>query len=64
MNQIMEFTPEQITDAEKLCQHMQTVPAEKRRFYTCVLLAWMNGLEFGIANEDDEQQENTQTVTL
>lgn len=45
------YTPEQIRDAEKLCQLMQSVPDEKRQMFSISLLAYMNGLEAGIAME-------------
>lgn len=55
MKQVMEYAPEQIADAEKLCQRMQGIPAERRQLYTYTLLAYMNGVEAGIALEKDAQ---------
>lgn len=43
------YTPEQIKDAEKLCQLMQKVPDAKRQMFSVSVLAYMNGFEAGIA---------------
>lgn len=43
------YTPDQIRDAEKLCQFMQKVPDEKRQMFSVSVLAYMNGFEAGIA---------------
>ncbi|HBI62534.1 MAG TPA: hypothetical protein DDY31_15210 [Lachnospiraceae bacterium] len=43
------YTPDQIRDAEKLCQLMQKVPDEKRQMFSISVLAYMNGFEAGIA---------------
>lgn len=42
------FTPDQIKDAERLCQLMQEVPDTKRRMFSVSVLAYINGLETGI----------------
>lgn len=43
------YTPEQIKDAEKLCQLMQKVPDAKRQMFSVSVLAYMNGFEAGLA---------------
>jgi len=43
------YTPDQIKDAEKLCQLMQKVPDAKRQMFSVSVLAYMNGFEAGLA---------------
>ena len=43
------YTPDQIKDAEKLCQLMQKVPDAKRQRFSVSVLAYMNGFEAGLA---------------
>ena len=53
------YTPEQIKDAEKLCQLMQKVPDAKRQMFSVSVLAYMNGFEAGIALGRDMVQAQT-----
>ena len=43
------YTPDQIKDAEKLCQLMQKVPDGKGQMFSVSVLAYMNGFEAGLA---------------
>ena len=43
------FTPEQITDAEKFLNELAKVPENKRPFIVAVIIAYMNGIETGFA---------------
>ena len=47
------YTPEQISDAEKLCQLINSVPESKRSVFSIVMLAYMNGMEAGIVYAQD-----------
>lgn len=42
-------TQEQLNGAEKLCQVIASVPSGKRQMFEAVVLAYMNGMEAGIA---------------
>ena len=53
------YTPEQINDAEKLCQLMQKVPDAKRQMFSVSVLAYMNGFEAGLALGRDAVQAQT-----
>lgn len=53
------YTPDQIKDAEKLCQLMQKVPDEKRQMFSVSVLAYMNGFEAGSALGRDAQAQTT-----
>ena len=53
------YTPDQIKDAEKLCQLMQKVPDAKRQMFSVSVLAYMNGFEAGIALGRDMVQAQT-----
>lgn len=48
------YTPDQISDAEKLCQLLQKIPDAKRQMFSISALAYMNGFEAGIAVGRDE----------
>lgn len=56
MSQAKEYTLEQIADAEKLCQLIQRVPESQHRLFAVSMIAYMNGIEAGIALERDERQ--------
>ncbi len=53
------YTPEQIKDAEKLCQLMQKVPDAKRQMFSVSVLAYANGLEAGFALGRNAQEQTT-----
>lgn len=53
------YTPEQIEDAEKLCQLMQKVPDAKRQMFSVSVLAYMNGFEAGFVLGQDAPGRNT-----
>ncbi len=53
------YTPEQIKDAEKLCQLIQKVPDAKRQMFSVSILAYMNGFEAGFAVGRDGQIQTT-----
>ena len=57
------YTPEQIKDAEKLCQLMQKVPDAKRQMFSVSVLAYMNGFEAGLALGRDAVQVQVQAQT-
>lgn len=46
-------TQEQLNGAEKLCQVIAGVPSGKRQIFEAVMLAYMNGMEAGIAYAKD-----------
>ncbi len=52
-----EYTPEHIADAEKICQLLQDVPESRRQLCVLSMMAYMNGIEAGMALEHDERQE-------
>ena len=56
------YTPDQIKDAEKLCQLMQKVPDAKRQMFSVSVLAYMNGFEAGLALGRDAVQVQAQTT--
>lgn len=47
------YTPEQISDAEKLCQLINSMPEGKRSVFSVVMLAYMNGMEAGMVYAQD-----------
>ena len=47
------YTPEQISDAEKLCQLINSIPEGKRSVFSVVMLAYMNGMEAGMVYAQD-----------
>ena len=47
------YTPEQISDAEKLCQLINSIPEGKRSDFSVVMLAYMNGMEAGMVYAQD-----------
>ena len=53
MNQVKEYTPDQITDAEKLCKLMRNFSEPKRLLFRVSAMAYLNGIEAGIALERD-----------
>lgn len=53
------YTPDQIKDAEKLCQLMQKVPDAKRQMFSVSVLAYMNGFEAGLAIGRDAMAQTT-----
>ncbi len=53
MKEIKNYTPEQIADAEKMCKLINKIPIENRTFVTTLMLAYMNGMEAGIAYAQD-----------
>lgn len=48
------YTPDQISDAEKLCQLLQKIPDTKRQIFSISALAYMSGFEAGIVAGRDE----------
>ncbi len=59
MTGVKEYMPEQITEAEKMCQLINEVPVGRRNFVSAFMLAYMNGIETGIALERDAKQVTT-----
>lgn len=53
MNQVKEYTPDQITDAETLCKLMSNISEPKRLLFRVSAMAYLNGIEAGIALERD-----------
>ena len=53
------YTPDQIKDAEKLCQLMQKVPDAKRQMFSVSALAYMTGFEAGLAIGRDAMAQTT-----
>ena len=49
MNQLKEYTPEQIHDAEKLCQLIQDIPETRRNVGIVFIKAYIDGFEAGAA---------------
>ena len=47
------YTPEQISDAEKLCQLINSIPEGKRSVFSVVMLTYMNGMEAGMVYAQD-----------
>ena len=47
------YTPEQIADAEKMCKLINQIPSENRVFISAFMLAYMSGMEAGIAYAQD-----------
>lgn len=52
-----EYSPEQISDAEKLCLFLRGIKDDNRRNYvTSMAMAYISGVEYGIAAERDAQK--------
>ncbi len=52
------YTPEQISDAEKLCLFLQGIRDDSRRNYVVSMaMAYISGIEYGIATERDVQKD-------
>lgn len=47
------YTSEQISNAEKLCQLINSVSEGKRNIFSAVMLAYMDGMEAGIVYAQD-----------
>jgi len=57
MQQQKEYSPEQISDAEKLCLFLQGIKDDSRRNYvSSMAMAYISGIEYGIAAERDAQK--------
>ncbi len=56
MRQVTENTSEAFASVEKLCQLLQSVPEPKRRIIAASMLAYMNGIDAGIALERGTKQ--------
>lgn len=54
MKQVKGYTPEQISDAEKLCQLINSVPEGKRSVFSIVILAYINGMEAGMVYAQEQ----------
>ena len=50
------LTSGQITDARRVCEVIKDVPGEKRPIFEIVMLAYMNGMEAGVAYAEDTAQ--------
>lgn len=46
----------QITDARRLCEVIKDVPSGKRPIFEIAMLAYMNGMEAGVAYAKDTAQ--------
>jgi len=53
MNNEKEYTPEQISNAEELCELINSLPECKRGIFSVVMLAYMNGMEAGMVYAQD-----------
>ena len=53
MNREKEYTPEQISNAEELCELINSVQEGKRGIFSIVMLAYMNGMEAGMVYAQD-----------
>ena len=53
MNNEKEYTPEQISNVEELCELINSVPEGKRGIFSVVMLAYMNGMEAGMVYAQD-----------
>lgn len=58
MNLAKEYTPDQISDAEKLCQLMRDIPDGRRQLYAVSMMAYMSGCEAGAALERNARQKS------
>jgi len=47
------YSPEQISDAQKMCELINSVPEGKRSIVSVVMLAYMNGMEAGMVYAKD-----------
>ena len=47
------YSPEQISDAQKMCELINSVPEGKRSIVSVVMLAHMNGMEAGMVYAQD-----------
>lgn len=47
------YTSEQISNAEKLCQLINSVSEGKRNIFSAIMLAYMNGMEAGMVYAQD-----------
>lgn len=50
------YTTEQISDAERMCQLINSVPEGKRSIFSVVILAYMNGMETGMVYAQDARE--------
>lgn len=48
IDQAKEFTQEQISNAEKMCQLIQSIPESRRQLCVVSMIAYMDGIEAGI----------------
>lgn len=65
LNLAKEYTPDQISDAEKLCQLMRDIPDGRRDFISFAIMAYMNGIETGMMYarcHDPGGEKNKQTA--
>lgn len=51
--QIKDYTPEQLSDAQKMCELIKSLPDGKRTIVSIVMMAYMNGIEAGMAYAQD-----------
>ncbi len=60
MTRQKEYSPEQISGAEKLCLFLQGIEDDNRRNYvTSMAMAYISGVEYGVAAERDAQKEKS-----
>lgn len=52
-NQNEPLTPDQVTDAKRLCEVIRGIPDRKRPIFEIAMLAYMNGMEAGVAYAKD-----------
>lgn len=52
-NQNKPLTPDQVTDAKCLCEVIRGIPDRKRPIFEIAMLAYMNGMEAGVAYAKD-----------
>lgn len=48
IEQVKEYTQEQINNAEKMCQLIQSIPESRRQLCVVSMIAYMDGIEAGI----------------
>lgn len=55
------YSQEQISDTRKMCQIIRDATDERHKLYTISLIAYMNGLEAGMAWSDEIEQSSNPT---
>lgn len=56
MKAIETLSPDQIKDAEKMCQTLAVIPVHKRKIVATAVVAYINGIETGMAMERSKRE--------